>query len=65
MTNRVALVTGGSRGIGLGIAEHLAKAGFDVVIGGRKPAEEVQDVLKLLRQCGTRIEYLLLILGIR
>ena len=36
MTERkVAFVTGASRGIGKGIAVHLAKAGYDVAIGAR------------------------------
>ena len=36
LNGKVALVTGGSRGIGLAIAVALADAGADVVISGRK-----------------------------
>ena len=47
---RVALVTGGTRGIGLGIVVKLAEAGFTVAITGRRPAEEVQPVLTQLKE---------------
>ncbi|HZY80556.1 MAG TPA: 3-ketoacyl-ACP reductase [Cyclobacteriaceae bacterium] len=45
---KVALVTGGSRGIGLGIAQHLVKAGFSVAINGVREESAVRDVLKEL-----------------
>ncbi len=49
---RVALVTGGSRGIGFGIAKELASAGFQVVINGRKPADEITASLEELKELG-------------
>ncbi|MEM7622162.1 MAG: 3-ketoacyl-ACP reductase [Planctomycetota bacterium] len=42
---RTALVTGGSRGIGLGIAQYLAARDFNVAINGRRPAEDVADAI--------------------
>ena len=37
LRGKVALVTGGNGGIGLGMAEGLAKAGCDVVVWGSNP----------------------------
>jgi NAD(P)-dependent dehydrogenase (short-subunit alcohol dehydrogenase family) len=47
---KVALVTGGARGIGLGIALKLADAGFTLVISGRRPFEEVQPALNEIKK---------------
>jgi 3-oxoacyl-[acyl-carrier protein] reductase len=55
---RVALVTGGSRGIGLGIATALARNGFDVAINGRREAGDVADALNTLKSAGTNVLYL-------
>ena len=40
---RVALVTGGSRGIGLGIAHALQQDGFEVAICGMRPTCELKE----------------------
>ena len=56
-TNPVALVTGGSRGIGLGIAEALAKAGYALAINGVRSEDRVQDTLASLRSLGTEVIY--------
>ena len=39
LSGRVAIVTGGNGGIGLGIARGLARAGADIVIAGRNTAK--------------------------
>lgn len=54
---RVALVTGGSRGIGLGIAKELANAGYDVAINGVRPEDAVSDVINNLRHTGASVVY--------
>lgn len=54
---RIALITGGSRGIGLGIATHLASAGFDLAINGVREESAVTDVLKDLRSKGVEVIY--------
>lgn len=54
---KVAFVTGGSRGIGLGIAEHLAKKGFDLAINGVRDETSVEEALAHLRSLGAQVIY--------
>ena len=57
MSRQVALVTGGSRGIGFGIARALARLGFDLAINGMRPEEQVADALEELRTLGADLLY--------
>jgi 2-dehydro-3-deoxy-D-gluconate 5-dehydrogenase len=53
LTGRAAVVTGGNRGIGLGMARGLAQAGAAVVIAGRDKAKNAKAVAEL-REAGAR-----------
>src|ERR1700739_1905365 len=52
LQNRVALVTGGSRGIGRGIAVKLARDGARVAIAYRSNKTAAQQTLRLLQERG-------------
>jgi 2-deoxy-D-gluconate 3-dehydrogenase len=47
LAGRVALVTGGNGGIGLGFARGLAKCGASVMVAGRDPAKNAAAVAEL------------------
>lgn len=51
------LITGGSRGIGLGIAKELAALGCNLAINGVRPEVSVAETLEMLRQFGTDVIY--------
>jgi 3-oxoacyl-[acyl-carrier protein] reductase len=57
MNKRTALVTGGTRGIGLGIARALAHEHWDLMVGGVRPEADVTGVLDQLRQHGGAVHY--------
>lgn len=54
---KTALITGGSRGIGLGIAFELARNGFNLAINGVRQEESVGEVLKELKSTGAEVLY--------
>ncbi|HEY2347455.1 MAG TPA: 3-ketoacyl-ACP reductase [Puia sp.] len=54
---RVALITGGSRGIGFGIASQLAQNNFDLAINGTRSAGMVENALNELRGYGADVIY--------
>jgi 3-oxoacyl-[acyl-carrier protein] reductase len=58
MNRRVALVTGGCRGIGLGCATALAREGWDLAVCGTRPEEAAQEALASLRSAGVEVRYL-------
>ena len=54
LTGKVAVVTGGNRGIGFGIAQAVAEAGADVAIWGTN-AEKNAEARDALAKTGRRV----------
>lgn len=54
---RVAIVTGGVRGIGLGVSRALLGEGFAVAACGTKPADAVDAIVRELRAEGGEVHY--------
>lgn len=54
MSNRVALVTGGSRGIGAAIVEALAKDGYDIALSYANSADAAEKIAEKVRALGRK-----------
>jgi 3-oxoacyl-[acyl-carrier protein] reductase len=54
---RVALITGGTRGIGFGVAQALAREGFNLTVCGLRDENAVADSLKTLQSLGAEVLY--------
>lgn len=50
--NKVALITGATRGIGRQIAITLAKSGFDIIVNYRKENDDLEDTKKEIEKTG-------------
>jgi len=57
MEKRIALVTGGTRGIGLGCAQALAREGWDLAVCGVRSEQEARESLDGLRGLGAEVLY--------
>jgi 3-oxoacyl-[acyl-carrier protein] reductase len=57
MTRMLAVVTGGSRGIGLGVALSLAQENYNLVITGRKPEADVAEALSRIAAHKVEVMY--------
>lgn len=53
-SNKIALVTGGSRGLGKNMALQLAQKGFDVVITYHSKKEEAENVVNEIKAIGQK-----------
>jgi 3-oxoacyl-[acyl-carrier protein] reductase len=56
--NKVALVTGSSRGIGRAIAIELAKSGIDIVVNNFENPQEGIEVVNEIKKIGQRAMYI-------
>lgn len=55
LTDKVAVVTGGNGGLGLGMAEGLAAAGADIVIAARNASKTAEAAASLRERFGVKV----------
>lgn len=55
--NKTALITGGTRGIGFGIARALAGRGYSLAVNGVRPEHAIEKELHALMQAGGKVVY--------
>lgn len=63
MTQKIALVTGGSRGLGKGMATSIAARGIDVILTYRNKEAEALDTVKEIEAMGRKAKALQLDMG--
>ncbi|BCM26216.1 SDR family NAD(P)-dependent oxidoreductase [Methyloradius palustris] len=63
MNNKIAIVTGGSRGLGKNMALHLAKKGIDVILTYNSKLAEANEVVTEIEQAGGKAVALQLNVG--
>src|SRR5215831_15363799 len=56
-SRRIAIVTGGTRGIGLGVAHALAREGWSLALCGRREPKDVAEAIDGARALGAEVEY--------
>src|SRR5262245_51468476 len=65
LTGKVALVTGGSKGLGKAMARGLAEAGADIIISSRHEDELTSALDEILKGTGRKGRYIVADMGRR
>lgn len=54
MKQKIAFITGANKGIGYGIAEHLGKSGWQIVVGARDE-QRAENAIGYLKSAGANV----------